>query len=394
MEDEYQIISKYKDVLHKCLRCGFCKTLPKEGSFKRICPPGVWGGFESHYSSGKPRIALGLMSGKIQWSPALVDSIFSCTSCAACKELCIYDYSDYCLLVNDALKVEAVEHGYVPENLRKVLKNTSNMGNPWGEPRSKRDEWTKDLKIGRIEKGEPEVLYFVGCTAAYDPRNQEVAKSFVTLLNEAGVRFRVLGKEETCCGSEILKIGERGLFEILAEKNLETFEKYGAEIIVTSCPHSYNTFSNDAPYKGKVEVQHHSQFILELLEQGRLKLSKRTDKIATYHDPCFLGRYNEIYDAPRRVLEAIQGLKLVEMSRNRENSYCCGGGGGRVWMPESPSTLAPRLVRVREAEEIAPDILATACPFCLMNLSDGIETIGQQERIQVKDIAELVKEAI
>jgi Fe-S oxidoreductase len=393
MVGEFKTIRKYKDILHKCLRCGFCKTTPNEGDFRRACPPGIWGGFEDYYSSGKPRIALGLLSGEIDWSPNLVNSIYSCTSCGACKELCIYDYSDYCVLVADALKAEAVEHGLIPESLKKVLKETYNFGNPWGGSRDNRSEWAAGLDIKGIKKGETDILYFAGCTVAYDIRNKEVGRALVTIFNKAGVRIGILGNEEVCCGSEMLKIGETSLFELLAEKNLETFEKYEIRKIVTSCPHAYNTLLNDPPYKGKIEVQHYTQFISELLEKGRLKLSKEIDKTVTYHDPCYLGRYNEVYDAPRRILEAIPGLNLVEMTRNRNNSFCCGGGGGRIWMPENP-TDAPRVIRANETKEVDAEILATACPFCLMNLDDGIKTIEEEENIQVRDIAELVKIAI
>jgi Fe-S oxidoreductase len=393
MNEEYDTIGKFKDVLHKCLRCGFCKTLPKEGDFRRICPPGVWGGFESYYSSGKPRIALGLLDGKIKWSEGLVDSIYSCTSCAACKELCIYDYSGCCLQVNDALKVEAVEHGFIPDNLKKALKNTYTLGNPWGGSKSKREDWTKDLGIKKAGETRSELTYFAGCTVAYDPRNQEVARSFVAIMKKAGIRFSFLGSEEKCCGNEILKIGERGLYETLANENLATFEKHGIRKLATTCPHSYNVFLNEPPYKGRIEVQHHTQLIADSIDSGNLKLLKNIRKSATYHDPCFLGRYNEVYDAPRKILASILGLDVIEMPRNRNYSYCCGGGGGRIWMHEHPSE-SPRIIRVREAKEINPDIIVTSCPFCLMNLKDGIETIGEDTHIKVMDIAELVQMAL
>jgi Fe-S oxidoreductase len=213
------------------------------------------------------------------------------------------------------------------------------------------------------------------------------------VLNKVGVDFGILGNEERCCGDPILRLGERGLFEMIAEENLALFEKYDISRIVTTSPHCYNTFIEDYTQKS-FELQHYTQLLSELVEQGRLKFSKKVDKVVTYHDPCFLGRYNDIYEEPRKILEAIPGLTFVEMPRNRENSFCCGGGGGMMWMEEILSEERTCLKRAHEAVGIKPDIIATACPFCLINLEDGIKVLNKEDIVQVKDIIELVKDAI
>jgi Fe-S oxidoreductase len=393
MKNDFHHIRQYESILHKCLRCGLCKTAEKDGSFLPGCPAGTKFGFEAYYASGKPRMAKGLITGEIKLSPSMADAIYSCCNCAACKERCIYDYSQYTILLSEALRAEAVEAGIVPKTIANALENTYKHGNPWGRSSGERSNWAKDLKLDTLGKNKSvDVLYFVGCTASFDPRVQEVARSLVTIFRKAGVNFSILGNEEKCCGSEMLTTGEKGLFEMLRDQNIETFKKYGVRKIVTSCPHGYNTFTNNYP-KGEIEVQHHTQFILELLEKGKLKLSRRIDKRVTYHDPCYLGRYNKIFEPPRKLLEAIPGLRLIEMPRNRKNSLCCGGGGGRIWIDETVKDR-PSKIRANEVENVNANVVATACPFCLIELEDGIKIIDKEGSIQTKDIAELVKEAI
>jgi Fe-S oxidoreductase len=209
---------------------------------------------------------------------------------------------------------------------------------------------------------------------------------------KCGVDFGILGNEETCCGEPIFWLGEKALFEMFAEKNLNLFRKYSINRIVTTSPHAYNIFLKEYP-RNNLKVQHHTQLLLELLKQGKLTFSRKVKKTVTYHDPCFLGRYNDVYDPPREILRAIPGLKLVEMPRRREESFCCGGGGGMMWMEEFASEKT-NVKRAREASEVEPDVIATACPFCLMNLEDGVKTINQEDKIQVMDIIELVHDAM
>ena len=327
---------------------------------------------------------------------ALSEGIYECTTCKRCEEVCPMGIATPKLVI-ERLRQLSIDKGLVKNPLiRDTLRSTYKYGNPWGKSANTRSDWAKRLGVRSFQSNEDlEILYFVGCTPAYDPRVQEVAKSLVAIFNKAGVNFRILGNEEKCCGGPMLRMGEKGLFETLMEENIRTFEKYGIHKIVTTSPHCYNAFVNDYPnIEGKVKVQHYTQFVWELIEQGKLNFSREVDKVVTYHDPCFLGRYNGVYEAPRKILEAIPGLSLVEMERSKERSSCCGGGGGRIWTEEAPAEERLSVNRTREAVGVDPDILVTACPFCLINLDDAIKVIGKSEKIQVKDIAELVKEAM
>jgi Fe-S oxidoreductase len=215
-----------------------------------------------------------------------------------------------------------------------------------------------------------------------------------SLFNGLGVDFATLGIEEWCCGDHILRLGEKGLFEVLAEHNVSMFEEFEADRIVTLSPHCYNTFKNDEPYSSAgLQVQHYTQFIAEAIEQGKLKPSGTVSKRVTYHDPCFLGKRNEIFDAPRQILESLNGLELVEMKRTKENSFCCGGGAGRVWTEEAASEKRPCVNRVQEALELGVEVIATACPFCITTLEDAVKVLDAEDKMSIKDILELLKEA-
>jgi Fe-S oxidoreductase len=276
-----------------------------------------------------------------------------------------------------------------------VLINTETPG----ENRKTRGQWTKSLpeeiKIKDFSQGDrAEFLYFVGCTAASDPRIQEIAKSLVFVLHHAGVDFGILGNEEQCCGNEIRRMGEAGLFEELVEGNLQRFESYQIERIITTCPHGFNVLKNEYP-QGKLDVLHTIQLLAKLLEEGKLSFTQEIKKVVTYHDPCFLGKQNSIFDEPRALLQAIPGLTFKELDRSRERSLCCEGGGGRMWV-ESSSEGGERLAetRVKDAVELGAEILATACPFCVLTLTDAAKTTGNEEKIKVMDVTELLAEAI
>jgi len=277
-----------------------------------------------------------------------------------------------------------------------VLTSAFKYHNPMGMHPSKRTEWAKDLKIRTLPTvAKADILYFVCCLTAYDPRNQEIARSMASLFNKLGVDFATLGTEEWCCGDHILKLGEKGLFETLAEHNISMFDKFDAERIVTLSPHCYNTFKNDKPYSDVgLQVQHYTQFVAEAIEHSKLKLSKAVKKRVTYHDPCFLGKRNEIYDTPRQILESINGLELIEMKRTKENSYCCGGGAGRVWTEDATPEKRPSINRIREALKLDVEVITTACPFCITTLEDAVKVLDVEDRIAVIDILELLKESM
>lgn len=319
------------------------------------------------------------------------DQLWYCASCNACNNLCPYEL-DIRGGIND-LRSKVVEVGLVPRTLQDALSNIYKYGNPWGGLRDKRTQWSEGLNIKKIPEEKADYLYFVGCTPSYDIRAQEIARSTVAIFQKAKIDFGILGKGEICCGEPALRIGEKGLFEMTAKENINTLNRCGVKKIVTTCPHGYNTFKKEyLKYGGDFEVTHHTQLILELIEKNKLVIDKKVNKVVTYHDPCFLSKHNNIYEAPRKILESIPGLTIVEMPRNRENSFCCGGGGGRMWFEEKVE-IRPSTIRAQEAAEVKPDIVATSCPFCIINLEDGIKTIGKEE-IKVKEITEILLEAI
>lgn len=316
------------------------------------------------------------------------NKLWSCTTCSACKIRCPKELNPVDVLID--IRSVVVEKGQVAPTIRDALESVFKNGNPWGRIRSKRSDWAQDLNVKHVSEG-AELLYFVGCTPSYDPRVQEVAKDLVTCFENAGVNFGTLGNEESCCGNEVYGMGEKGLFEFLVEENLKTFNKYDVNQMVTISPHCYNAFKNRYGRTG-FEVQHYTQYLAELIDKGKLKLSKGLRKTVTYQDPCFLGKQNDVYDEPRKILESIPGVNFIELDRCRERSVCCEGGGGRMWIDIPGERLSE--IRVKDAVESGAEILATACPFCLLTLEDAVKTAGFEGSIQIRDVAELISEAI
>ena len=323
-------------------------------------------------------------------------TIWLCTSCSSCTLSCPKEID--CALSLDGERGLIVEDGLlVPRLVKDVLESAFKYHNPLRMAPSKRMDWSKGLEIKELSKvGKTDVLYFVGCAAAYDVRNQEMAKAMAGLFGRLGVDFAVLGNEEWCCGDHILRLGERGLFEELAEHNVGLFRRYGFKRVVTLSPHCYYVFGNEEPYTDlKMSVQHYTQFLAEAIEKGKLKPTKRVRKRVVYHDPCFLGKRGGVYDEPRKVLGSIPGLELVEFGRRRENSFCCGGGAGRVWTEEATPENRPCVDRVKEALELGGvEVIATACPFCVTTLEDAVKVLDVEDKIVVKDISELLTEAL
>jgi len=284
--------------------------------------------------------------------------------------------------------------GQMPASLRAALDKTQRAGNPYGQ-RGGRLSWAEGLTVPHISTLEDaDVLLWVGCAGAYDPRNQKVLRALAMLLQQAGVRFGVLGDEEQCCGDWARRAGEEYLFQTLAQANIETLKQYHFQAIVTACPHGYNTLKNEYPQFGGVfTVQHHSAYIAGLIAAGRLRPVKEWEKGAVaYHDPCYLGRYNEVLAEPRQVLRAIPGLSLVEPAHHGRRGLCCGGGGGKMWMEEEPDKRVNQ-VRLREIEATAAGTIAVACPYCLSMLDDAVKVKGL-EQVGVYDLAEIVAGAV
>ncbi|MFQ6068346.1 MAG: (Fe-S)-binding protein [Candidatus Bathyarchaeia archaeon] len=316
------------------------------------------------------------------------NELWSCTTCASCGIRCPKEINPYDFLID--IRSIAVEKGQIATTLRSALESIFKNGNPWGRIRSKRSEWAQDLKIKHASQG-ASILYFVGCTPAYDPRVQKVAKSLVKCFEKAKVNFGTLGDEENCCGNEVYGMGEKGLFEFLIEENIKIFNKYNVKQIVTSCPHSYHSFKNRYG-QTSFEVLHHTQLLADLINNGKLTFSQKINKTVIYHDPCFLGKQNGLYDEPRKVIESIPGVKLVEFERSRERSLCCEGGGGRMWIDIPGERLAE--IRVKDAVDMEAEILATACPFCLLTFEDAVKTTGLEEKVKIIDVAELLSQAL
>ena len=371
---EYDEIDAY---ISKCVRCGTCKAV--FGLFEPSCPAGEHFKFEGFYSSGKIWIARGLKEGVLDWDdPELAKKLFACTLCANCTQQCPMTVRERIIEVFEALRAEVVNRAGTPFAAHKRLKDSLvQYRNPWMQPRKRRRHWVQHLDVKILKPGgsiTADVLYFVGCTAALDPSLQHVARNTVTLLKRAGVDFGILGEEEVCCGSVAMRVGERELVRELAEKNLEILQSLGIKTVVTSCAGCFKTLLQDYPSFGELpaRVVHTSQFLWELLQEGKLKVGNETKAQVTYHDPCHLGRHCGVYDPPRELIKALPGVSLKEMPRTRENTWCCGAGGGvRSAFPDW--ALETSRIRVEEAEGTGVSFLVTTCPFCLQNLTTAVQ---------------------
>jgi Fe-S oxidoreductase len=317
--------------------------------------------------------------------------IWECSTCSTCNDRCPKSVRPADLVVE--LRSKVIEAGRMSEPVIKALESTYVQGNPWGRAKEKRLEWLEDLKVKVLKPGDAaDVLLFVCCTNCYDQRCQPVARAVVKLLQAAKVDFGILGEDEACCSSEQLRMGEAGLFEEMAKANTESINGRTVTRVVTVSPHCMTTFRRDYPGL-KLPVLHYTQLLSELLEAGKLKLDSMLDETVTYHDPCYLGKQNKIFEEPRVLLRALAGDRFVELDRSRETSLCCEGGGGRMW---AESAFKGRLAEVRVRDSIArgASVLATACPFCLLTLEDAVKTTNSDERIRIRDVAELLVDAL
>ncbi len=318
------------------------------------------------------------------------DELWSCTTCFACQETCPV-FVEHLQKVIDLRRYLVLMEAKFPQELTPMFKNLETNYNPWAFGFATRADWTKGLEVKSLsEDNDVEILFWVGCSGSFDDRSKKVSKALVKILRKANINFGILGNEEKCCGEPARRIGNEYLGQILIQQNIEVLKNYGVKKILFTCPHGYNTFKNEYPqFGGEFEVFHHTDFILDLIQKGRLKIEKKINGDLTYHDSCYLGRYNDIYDSPREILKHISDGKIKEMERKREKSFCCGAGGGRMWMEENLGKRINQL-RVMEAEKTDAKTIASACPYCLTMLSDGIKEKGLEEKLETKDIAELV----
>jgi Fe-S oxidoreductase len=322
------------------------------------------------------------------------EEVWRCTTCGKCPQQCPRDVKQIDDMV--ALRRIANNYGVSPGFLKPVRSASASLGaegNPFGEDRARRADWAEGLPVKPFTEG-MEVLYFPCCFLNYDPVLKKVAQTTAGILNKAGVDFGILTAGENCCGESIRKAGHEELFKRLARENIKTFVENGVKKILVSSPHCYHTFKNEYPeFKVNFEVVHISQYLGELIETGRLQFVKEYPKKVTYHDPCYLGRHNGIYDEPRGILRKIPGLTLHEMAESREESLCCGMGGGRIWI-DTPMSDRFSNLRLKEATALGAEVLVTACPYCITALEDSRLGLDYEDVIEVKDITELIREVL
>jgi len=322
------------------------------------------------------------------------DDIWLCSTCGTCPQQCPRDVRQ--IESGVALRRIATEYGVFPTTAKPVRGVSASLtaeGNPLNEKREDRAKWAEGLSVKPFTE-EMEVLYFSGCYLSYDPRLKKVAAATASILNKAGIDFGILGTQENCCGESIRKTGDEELFKRLAKENIKNFIDNGVKKILVSSPHCYHTFKNEYPeFMVNFEVVHITQYVSELINEGRLELNKEYAKKVTYHDPCYLGRHNGIYDEPRDVLKKVPGLELNEMSESRENSLCCGGGGGRIWMETLKGERFSDF-RIEQAVGVGAEVLATSCPYCITHFEESRLSLEDNENLVIKDITEIVAEVI
>jgi len=363
------------DAFKLCYQCGACTA---------TCPWHMVRNFPPRRMIRQAQLGLSDFEAADMWL---------CVTCNACVQRCPRGVEIIDIMRALRRSITSLGVAEAPDALRMTIKNISSLGNPLGEPAEKRVDWAKDLDVKTYTEG-TEVLYFSCCIPAYDTKIQRAARATVKILKQAEVDFGILDGTENCCGESVRKAGDENLFQRLAQNNIAIFNKNRVTKIVVTSPHCYHSFKNEYPeLGGKFEVWHFSQYLAELIKEGRLKFTQEINKRVAYHDPCYLGRHNDIYQTPRQVLESIPGLELVEMAYCRENSLCCGGGGGRIWM-ETKKGERFSDTRIEQALEVGAEIMAVACPYCMSNLDDSLLTSGKEESLEIRDIAELVQQAL
>ena len=380
---------EHVEILHRCFRCGYCK-LP--GNYQDLnCPSYLKFRFETYSPGGRMWLLRAWVDGDIKASPRLAEILFSCASCANCVEHCVFPkFKDDLLNAFVAGRQEMVSKGAVPPPVRDYLKSMQLYGNPYKLPQTDRGKWADALGL-ELYSGQ-EYLFYVGCVGAYEQRGQKMAQSVATLFKDWGISFGILGDEERCDGNEVRVLGESVLFEHMARENIRLFQGKGVEKIITLSPHAYHSIKNEYPaWGGDFEVYHYSQILGKAIKKAGPAPKQQTLQVI-FHDPCYLGRHNKEYNAPRKALQAMQGIQFMEMPRAKEDALCCGGGGGNFFTdilgtgPDSPAR-----VRVREAAETGADILAVACPNCARMLEDAVKAEALDGQLAVMDLSEIIQ---
>ena len=377
--------------LEACTECGRCQqACPAWATGKPLTPKGVIIDLRDHMRL----VADGVESRKMVGEVISHDVLWACTTCGACHQACPIFIEPIPKII-EMRRHLVMEEADFPETMQQALRSLEERGHPFRGTSASRTDWAKGLGVKTVaENGPPEILYWVGCAAAFDERNQQVAAAFAKLLQRAGVDFAILGEEERCTGDPARRIGNEYLFQTLARENIATLNGYGIKKIVTTCPHGFNTLKNEYPKLGGIyEVVHHTEMLADLVKEGRLRPEKPIDGVVSFHDPCYLGRHNGVYDAPRQVLGAIPGLVVKEMGRCREGAFCCGAGGGLMWFEEK---IGKRVSweRTEEALALEPQVLASACPYCLIMFEDALKVKDAIGRTRPLDVAELMAQSV
>jgi Fe-S oxidoreductase len=384
---------------YACAVCGRCTSVcPANLTGKVLSPMHIVENLKDHM------IAIGYQGGPdaehvepvpLVGGPISEQAIWDCLSCGACMEECPV-VVEHVPTIIDVRRHLVLEEANIPETAMNALLSMEQRGHPWRGSQYTRTDWAQGLNVPTLaENPGAEVLLWVGCTGALEQRSQAVTRSMAKVLRSAKVDFAILGDEETCTGDPARRMGNEYLFQILAQQTIETLDRYGVQTIVTLCPHCFNTMRNEYPqFGGNYRVLHYSQFVDGLIKEGRIKPVKMMDATVAYHDSCYLGRHNGIYDEPRDIAKAIPGIKLVEMEpRCRERGFCCGAGGGHMWIEDSQGTRVNH-ARTSHFLETGADIVGVSCPFCLQMLTEGIESAGQQGDKQAKDVLEILAESL
>ena len=419
--------------LYACAECGRCTNMcPASGTGKTLSPMNLIVKMRDHLtekgavvtsrqpwapafafkntrgnqlalaaSAGSQEVAATMESVSLIGDVITEEEIWACTTCRNCEDQCPV-MNEHVDKIIDLRRYLVLTEGKMQGDAQRAMTNIERQGNPWGLNRKERVNWRDALEDGVIPTAkelksageEFEYLFFVGSMGSYDNRSQKLTQSFARLLNRAGVRVAMLGNEEKNSGDTPRRLGNEFLFQELANANIETFKKYGVKKIVTMDPHAFNTLKNEYPEFGlEAEVYHHTELLERLIKEGKLTPKNKVDEVITYHDSCYLGRYNNVYDAPREVLKAIPGVKVIEPERSRENSMCCGAGGGLMWMEEDQGTRI-NLARTEQLLEKNPTVISTGCPYCLTMISDGTKAKEVEDSIQTLDIVEILEKSI
>ncbi len=390
---------------YACTECGRCTSVcPANLTGKPLSPRKIIMNIRERTAEKAPLMVNGkeipaeIEANKLVSEHYITDAeLWACTSCMACVQECPVNIEHVNPIV-DMRRYLVQSESRFPDELMTVFGNMENNGAPWAFPQSDRLKWTEGLDVTvpvAAEKQEFDVLYWVGCAGSFDARYRNVSRSVAQLLGKAGVNFAVLGTEEKCNGDSARRLGNEFLAQTMIKENVETMKKYKFNKILVSCPHCLQTIGNEyKAFGGDYKVVHHSEFIENLVSENKIQIddTKKIDKKITYHDSCYLGRYNDIYEEPRDLIKKVNNGEMVEMKRHKDRGLCCGAGGGRMWMEEKIGKKV-NIERTEEALSVNPDVISTACPFCMTMLTDGVKEKGKSEEVKVKDFAELVLES-